>query len=50
MSQKLVTIYTDGACTGNRGPGGYLRDPRGLRRIAANCLVDSVEPRTIEWS
>lgn len=23
MSQKHVTIYTDGACTGNPGPGGY---------------------------
>lgn len=23
MSQKRVTIYTDGACTGNPGPGGY---------------------------
>ena len=23
MSQKTVTIYTDGACTGNPGPGGY---------------------------
>lgn len=23
MSSKSVTIYTDGACTGNPGPGGY---------------------------
>ncbi len=23
MSGKSVTIYTDGACTGNPGPGGY---------------------------
>ena len=23
MSKKQVTIYTDGACTGNPGPGGY---------------------------
>jgi ribonuclease HI len=23
VSQKTVTIYTDGACTGNPGPGGY---------------------------
>ena len=23
MSHKQVTIYTDGACTGNPGPGGY---------------------------
>jgi ribonuclease HI len=23
VSQKHVTIYTDGACTGNPGPGGY---------------------------
>ena len=23
MSSKRVTIYTDGACTGNPGPGGY---------------------------
>ena len=22
-SKRLVTIYTDGACTGNPGPGGY---------------------------
>ena len=22
-SKKHVTIYTDGACTGNPGPGGY---------------------------
>lgn len=23
MSRKQVTIYTDGACSGNPGPGGY---------------------------
>ncbi len=23
MNQKQVTIYTDGACSGNPGPGGY---------------------------
>lgn len=23
MSDKLVTIYTDGACSGNPGPGGW---------------------------
>ena len=23
MTSKAVTIYTDGACTGNPGPGGY---------------------------
>lgn len=23
MDQSLVTIYTDGACSGNPGPGGY---------------------------
>lgn len=23
MSQPVVTIYTDGACSGNPGPGGY---------------------------
>ncbi|MFM7191499.1 MAG: RNase H family protein, partial [Microcystaceae cyanobacterium] len=23
ISQKPVTIYTDGACIGNPGPGGY---------------------------
>ncbi|HNV67233.1 MAG TPA: ribonuclease HI, partial [Bacteroidales bacterium] len=23
MSRPVVTIYTDGACSGNPGPGGY---------------------------
>lgn len=34
MSQKIVTIYTDGAALGNPGPGGYgvILDYRGQRQ------------------
>lgn len=34
MSNKKVTIYTDGACSGNPGPGGYgvVLIYKGIRR------------------
>ena len=28
---KTVTLYTDGACSGNPGPGGWGADPRKSR-------------------
>ena len=32
VSQKLVTIYTDGACTGNPGPAGTARSSSAAHR------------------
>lgn len=35
-----VTIYTDGACSGNPGPGGYgaILECKGARKIVRGCI------------
>ena len=37
---KQVTIYTDGACSGNPGPGGW----------GAILQYGAARPRTTAWS
>ena len=48
-SKKHVTIYTDGACTGNPGPGGYGvvlmygEHRRELRGVEKGILKTAIE-------
>ncbi len=42
MNTKKITIYTDGACTGNPGPGGYgivIKDSKGSRELSGGFLL-----------
>ena len=52
-SKKHVTIYTDGACTGNPGPGGYgvvlmygehRRELSGGYRLTTNDRMELMGP------
>lgn len=53
VSKKQVTIYTDGACTGNPGPGGYgvvltygehRRELSGGYRLTTNNRMELMGP------
>lgn len=37
---KTVTLYTDGACSGNPGPGGWGAVPQKMLRIFRGPLFD----------
>jgi ribonuclease HI len=47
MSQKTVTIYTDGACSGNPGPGGWgaLLQYGGAEKELSGGEVDTTNNR-----
>jgi ribonuclease HI len=47
---KLVTIYTDGACKGNPGPGGWGAFLKLWLHRAAICLAVKPKPPTTAWS
>ena len=56
---KTVTIYTDGACSGNPGPGGWgailqygkaEKDLSGSEPSRRSCRRATSAPRTTAWS
>ncbi|MEI3306806.1 MAG: RNase H family protein [Dysosmobacter sp.] len=46
---KTVTIYTDGACSGNPGPGGWGAD-FDVRPPPGSSPAGSQPPPTTAWS
>ena len=47
---KTVTIYTDGACSGNPGPGGWCAILEYQRTREADLRRRGVAPPTTAWS
>ena len=47
---KRVEIFTDGACSGNPGPGRLGRDPALRRTTTRNCTAARPTPPTTAWS
>ena len=49
MTMKKVEIFTDGACSGNPGPGGWGAVLR-CERLKRNCREEKKALPTIEWN
>ena len=48
-SLKKITIYTDGACSGNPGPGGWGAIIRGCNQKREICGGEKKQ-QIIEWN
>ena len=49
-SMNDVVIYTDGACEGNPGPGGWAAIVDEIRTSGVRSPGASAKRRTTEWS
>ena len=51
MKKELdkIEMYTDGACSGNPGPGGGVQFCVSVR-LKKSCQAENAAPQTTEWS